>query len=190
MRIGPILCLALIGATMAEPLVVETRQITPLAYDAGEVRIIATSAQTEGRSGTVEALEMPGFRTPWHRHDGADEYFYVLEGVLTMRVGDRQYELPAGSFAFVPKGTPHGQANTGKVPVRVLITFAPGGFEQFFLDRVKLAETVKPGDPDFVPRMMALSGRYPQWITQMGRWDPAVKPVSSAPSAPSAPKIP
>lgn len=180
-RTSSFACVALICAPVAEeatiaPIAVDTAKLESQAYDGGRVKMIASSAQTGGRSSTVEVVEMPGYRTPWHRHDGADESFYVLEGVLTIRLGNQQYDLPAGSFAFVPKGTPHGQANTGTVPVRVLITFSPGGFEQFFVDRVKLAETVKPGDPDFGPRMYELSGRYPQWITQMGRWDPAVKP--------------
>jgi mannose-6-phosphate isomerase-like protein (cupin superfamily) len=40
--------------------------------------------------------------------------FYVLEGTLTMRLGDETTELPAGSFVCVPPGVVHTFSNPGE----------------------------------------------------------------------------
>ena len=48
-----------------------------------------------------------GEGSPWHVHPDEDEWFYVLEGEFTFYVGETRLSLPAGSFAFGPKGVPH-----------------------------------------------------------------------------------
>ena len=72
-----------------------------------------------------------------------------MEGVLTVKINDKTVDYPAGSYVLIPRGTPHAQENRGKVPIRVLLTMTPGGFEQSFTDRAELFKTVKPDDPDF-----------------------------------------
>lgn len=121
----------------------------PITYDAGTVRFLATSEDTNGAWSLVELIEMPGYKTRFHRHIYTDEAFYVLEGVLTAKIGDKTYELPAGSYILIPHGTPHAQGNLGKVPVRVLLTMTPAGFEESFRDRAELTKTTKPDDPNF-----------------------------------------
>jgi uncharacterized cupin superfamily protein len=39
---------------------------------------------------------------PPHRHKRLHDMFYVLDGVLTMRLGDETHEVRAGTFACVP----------------------------------------------------------------------------------------
>src|SRR5688500_5968485 len=55
-----------------------------LEYDAGTVRFLASSEETAGAWSLVEVKEIPGYKTPLHRHNSTDEAFYVLEGVLTV----------------------------------------------------------------------------------------------------------
>jgi mannose-6-phosphate isomerase-like protein (cupin superfamily) len=43
----------------------------------------------------------------WHSHAEADEFFFVVEGVLRMHFRDRAEDVPAGSLIIVPKGTEH-----------------------------------------------------------------------------------
>jgi mannose-6-phosphate isomerase-like protein (cupin superfamily) len=43
----------------------------------------------------------------WHSHADADEFFFVVEGVLRMHFRDRFEDVPAGSLIIVPKGTEH-----------------------------------------------------------------------------------
>jgi mannose-6-phosphate isomerase-like protein (cupin superfamily) len=45
-----------------------------------------------------------------------DEAWYVLEGTLRFRIGDREIEAHAGTAVFGPRGVPHTYANRGPVP--------------------------------------------------------------------------
>ncbi|MGI8732857.1 MAG: hypothetical protein ACR2LM_06100 [Pyrinomonadaceae bacterium] len=53
-----------------------------LVYDAGTVRFLASSEDTNGAWSLVQVKEMPGYKTNLHRHNTTDEAFYVLEGVF------------------------------------------------------------------------------------------------------------
>jgi mannose-6-phosphate isomerase-like protein (cupin superfamily) len=63
----------------------------------------------------------PRFIAPLHLHRSDDEAWYVLEGVLRVRVGNDHVELPAGSGVLVPRGTPHTYWNPGQDRVRYLL---------------------------------------------------------------------
>jgi mannose-6-phosphate isomerase-like protein (cupin superfamily) len=142
-----------------------------LPYDAGALRMLASSADTKGAWSLVELKEMPGYHTNLHRHNHTDEAFYVLEGTLTVKINDQTLDYPAGSFVLIPRGTPHAQGNRGKVPVRVLLTMTPGGFERSFLDRAELFKTVKPGDPDFRKRRDEVTKRSGVDVERLAMWD-------------------
>jgi len=88
-------------------------------------------ADTDGRFGLLEILVKPGDGSPWHVHPDEDEWFYVLDGQLTIYVGDTRLDLGAGGFAFGPKGVPHTFIGAGDRPARALIGFAPMQFEGF-----------------------------------------------------------
>jgi quercetin dioxygenase-like cupin family protein len=137
-------------------------EIDTFAYDAGTVRFLASSEDTQGAWSLLEVMEMPGYKTNLHRHNHTDEAFYVLEGKLTTRINDTISEYPAGSYILIPRGTPHAQGNRGHVPARILLTMTPGGFEQSFKDRVALFKTMKPDDPDFRKKRKenAVKGNY------------------------------
>jgi quercetin dioxygenase-like cupin family protein len=140
-----------------------------LPYDAGKVKFIASSEDTNGAWAVVELTEMPGYKTTWHRHNDLEEAYYVLEGVWTVKIADRTYEFPAGSYALIPRGTPHGQGNFTDKPVRLLLTVTPGGLERFFRDRVELFRTVKPGSPELQKRLTELRRKYTEIISPT--WD-------------------
>jgi quercetin dioxygenase-like cupin family protein len=68
---------------------------------------------------------------PPHIHHLEEEQFYVLEGQLTYSVGDQTFQVNAGDFIHIPRGTVHSFKN-GPRPSRLLATFAPAGIEGFF----------------------------------------------------------
>src|SRR5215210_4156799 len=80
-----------------------------LTYDAGTARFLVSSEETHGAWSLVELKEMTGYHTNLHRHNHTDEAFYVLEGVLTVNLGDNVSDYPAGSYVLIPRGTPHAQ---------------------------------------------------------------------------------
>src|SRR5439155_6855967 len=65
-----------------------------------------TSSRTTGsrRSGPSRP---GGDSPPLHVHRTEDELFHVLDGMLTLRVGDDLIELAAGATALAPKAVPH-----------------------------------------------------------------------------------
>ena len=51
--------------------------------------------------------------------------FYVVEGNYEFTAGDRHFDAPPGTFAFVPKGIAHTYRNAGDLPARLLYWFIP-----------------------------------------------------------------
>jgi quercetin dioxygenase-like cupin family protein len=86
---------------------------------------------TGGRYGLLEIVVPKGLGSPYHVHPEEDEWFYVLEGEITFYVGETRLSLPAGSFAFGPKGVPHTFFGQSVEPARALVGFQPMRFEGF-----------------------------------------------------------
>ncbi len=108
----------------------------------------ASGSDTGERLAVVESAPAPGAPgLAMHRHPRTDEALYVLEGAVTVRVGDRTVHAPAGSFVFVPRGTGHMFWNPGPAPARVLVIFAPAGVERF-LEETAEAFAAARGSPD------------------------------------------
>lgn len=43
----------------------------------------------------------------WHKHDSEDEFFYVVNGSVTIQLRDKDVVLNPGEFLIVPKGIEH-----------------------------------------------------------------------------------
>ena len=56
----------------------------------------------------------------------------MLEGEVTVRVGDRTVSAAPGSFVMIPRGTVHTFAKAGDTPAKLLVIISPPGFERFF----------------------------------------------------------
>lgn len=67
-----------------------------------------------------------------HVHHGHDEYFYVLDGELTLHHGDGEVTAGPGHLLAALRGTPHGFRNAGAVPARALCLYTPAGYEDYF----------------------------------------------------------
>lgn len=63
----------------------------------------------------------PRLIAPLHVHHRDDEAWYVLEGLLRVRVGDSEVEAACGSGVFVPRGAPHTFWNPGPGRLRYLL---------------------------------------------------------------------
>ena len=96
--------------------------------------------QTGGRLTAIENEIAPGDGPPLHTHTHEDESWYVIEGELRFKLGDELSHAPAGSFVFVPRGTPHCFQNVGASPARILVIFNPSGMERFFDRFAELTE--------------------------------------------------
>jgi len=99
------------------------------------VTIKATGEETGDSFYLGEAVAAPGFPgPPAHVHERLHDMFYVLDGTLTMRLGEKKIELAAGSFVCVPPGVVHTFSNPGDSPVRFLNFNTPAGWENYMRD--------------------------------------------------------
>ncbi len=67
-----------------------------------------------------------------HIHMEHDEYFYVLQGELTLHNGDGEITAGPGHLLAAVRGTPHGFRNAGPQLVRALCLYTPAGYEGYF----------------------------------------------------------
>ena len=91
-------------------------------------QVRASAADTAGRYTLVEVTAPAGLAAPLHVHHTEDEGFYVLEGSVTVVVGDDTVDLTAGGHAFGPRDVPH-RFTVGPDGARMLWVLTPGGFE-------------------------------------------------------------
>jgi quercetin dioxygenase-like cupin family protein len=129
--------------------------------DEGEARwwfgalavIKATAADTGGQLAIVEVTEPPGAESPLHVHHREDEAFWILEGDVTLQVGDATIEASAGDYAFGPRDVPHSY-RVGDAGCRMLFICTPGGFEGLVRDMSEPAQArTLPPPSDKAPDM-------------------------------------
>jgi quercetin dioxygenase-like cupin family protein len=97
------------------------------------------SSASNGRLSVVELVTPPGGGPPpLHAHP-PDEVFTVVEGSVTLFVGDplapERKELVQGDIAHVRGGVAHTFRNFSEQSARMLLTFTPGEMmERFFVE--------------------------------------------------------
>lgn len=121
----------------------QNRELKPLAVarEEGEARwwfgalavIKATAADTGGQACIIEVTEPPGAEGPLHTHHREDEAFWILEGDVTLQIGDMIIEAHTGDYAFGPRDVPH-RYTVGAAGCRMLFICTPGGFEGLVRD--------------------------------------------------------
>jgi mannose-6-phosphate isomerase-like protein (cupin superfamily) len=94
----------------------------------------------------------PVYQAPLHEHP-ADEAWYVLEGMLAVRVGEEVHEIPAGGAVIVPGGTAHTFWNPRPDPARYLLVM---GARTFAL--IQAIHATDDRSPDRMRRLYAAHG--------------------------------
>ncbi|MFC7258664.1 cupin domain-containing protein [Streptomyces lutosisoli] len=130
-----------------------------------------------------EAEVGPGFDVGAHFHDEAEELFYIVDGELDLlafeprirTAGDWQtWESESGqkvvrggpgSLMYVPSGCPHGFANPGSTPARMLFLAAPAGHEHYIQEIADILDA--PGPPDVAAIAQVRSRHGIHQLTQM-----------------------
>lgn len=93
----------------------------------------ALSAWTGGAYEMHEQPLRPGVLVPPHIHAHQDQVSYVVTGTLGFLVGGEEFEAPAGSFIWRPRGIMHALWNAASRPARMLEISSPGmEIEKFF----------------------------------------------------------
>ena len=88
----------------------------------------ASRLSTAGGLTLIESHTRGG--APMHIHSREDEYFYVLEGSITVKCGDDTFKAGPRSFVFLPRGIPHSWDVDSGTATLLMMT-APAGLEEF-----------------------------------------------------------
>jgi quercetin dioxygenase-like cupin family protein len=117
------------------PTTLRTADTSKTVAVVGDVyRILADGNDTLGHHAMIDAIVPPGGGPPPHIHRREEESFYILEGEITFFIDGQRIVATAGQFANVSSGTLHAFKNESDRPARMLITVAPAGLEQMFLE--------------------------------------------------------
>jgi mannose-6-phosphate isomerase-like protein (cupin superfamily) len=119
-----------------------------------EIRVLSTTADCAGAS-SFEFRALPGFDTGSHIHSRIEELFYVLDGQMELRAGDRIIHGGPGTFVCVPAGVPHAFANRGESPARLLLVCSPAGHERYFEELAAILAREGPPDPEAIGALRA-----------------------------------
>lgn len=80
-----------------------------------------------------------------HSHE-EDDIFYVIEGTMSVLLGDRWIDAPKGSFVLAPRGVTHDFENRSSRRAGVLNFSIPGDFENHMKAIVEYFVENPPGD--------------------------------------------
>jgi mannose-6-phosphate isomerase-like protein (cupin superfamily) len=129
-----------------------------IAVGASGALFKAEGSEGDGTLCLLETTLAPGFPGPvLHRHEHLVDTFYVLDGTLTLHLGDHEVEAGTGAYAFVPPGVAHTFSNRSEGIVRFLNVMAPGGLEQYLRE---VAAATTPGEPPDPALMATTASRY------------------------------
>ena len=87
---------------------------------------------TNGVIAIVEHPVAPRTLVPPHVHEDHDEWSYILEGRIGVRVGDDEFFAETGSYVLKPRHLPHTFWNPDDRPARILEIITPSGLEEMF----------------------------------------------------------
>jgi quercetin dioxygenase-like cupin family protein len=117
----------------------------------GELAIIHTSGkETNGAYCIIELHATKEGSPPWHVHHREDEGFFVIEGELTLYVGDKTHKARPGDYFMAPKGIPHTYSVDSPGNARILMICSPAGFENCVRAMSTPATSLEPPDPEAV----------------------------------------
>lgn len=116
----------------------------------GRYTVQAGAQQTDGRLCHLLVREPRGSAPPLHIHRDADETWYVIDGHLTIFVGDEKFEAGPGDFVFGPKGHPHSYLVRSEY-AEFLATFTPAGSAEGFFAEIGIPVVAGQPHPGTVP---------------------------------------
>jgi mannose-6-phosphate isomerase-like protein (cupin superfamily) len=116
-------------------------------YPMGRIAAIfkADGTETRGRYSISEWWLEPRTQGPGAHSHPEDDVFFVIEGTMSILVGETWIVAPQGSFVLVPGGVTHDFENRGATRAGVLNLSIPGDFEQ---DMPEIAKWFVEHPPD------------------------------------------
>jgi len=101
-------------------------------WKTGRMTVKAGGAESAQAFAQIEVDGPRGDATPRHLHHNEDETFYLLEGEMTLFVGDERIDLHPGDYCFAARGIAHAHIIRSE-RARFLTTISPAGIEELFV---------------------------------------------------------
>jgi quercetin dioxygenase-like cupin family protein len=141
-----------------EALIIEASAGKAVSLRGTRVAYLAAGERPSGGPTMLEFTTAPGFSTGDHIHSSIEEAFYVVEGEMQIRAGDRTLRARPGDFVLIPPGIPHGFGNPTGEAAKLLLVISPANrHERYFEELAQLLAT--PGPPN-VDAIGVLRQRY------------------------------
>jgi quercetin dioxygenase-like cupin family protein len=101
----------------------------------GQTTLVKLAGSDTGGNAAVFHLTVPPMSgPPLHRHSREDEWFYVLQGSITVEIDGARCVLKPGGSAFALRGTVHAFQNFTSETGMILVMTTPGTeFNKFFV---------------------------------------------------------
>jgi quercetin dioxygenase-like cupin family protein len=110
------------------------------------MRVLADHDATAGQLSLIEQRADRGFSPPAHVHRNEDHLLYLIEGEVTVRLGDDERVIRPGEIAWLPRGTVH-TFRIDSDQARLLEITTPAGFERFHVELGEPAVELRVPDP-------------------------------------------
>ena len=69
---------------------------------------------------------------PLHLHHFQEETIHVLKGRYKIRIGEENFIVDEGGFAYLPSKVPHAFLNLTDEPGEIIVVYTPGGGHKFY----------------------------------------------------------
>ena len=133
-------------------------------YIAHTFSFLSTAKDTGGVFSLTHCYFRKGFTAPPHYHTLEDESFYMLEGEIDFHIGEKKVKASAGQFIVLPRNIPH-HFDLVTDTAKALMLITPGGFETFFREFGRPAETLDlPPVPTTNPRKEMFQAMHDRMI--------------------------
>lgn len=118
---------------------------------------IKWKSQDSANQMTVITVDAPaGSMVAPHMHLAEEESYYMLEGSITVQVGDRETVVQSGDFVHIPAGIVHGYRNESNQPAKFLAWVVGGALDQFFLTMGEQIRSL----PEDLPKLPPILQHY------------------------------
>jgi oxalate decarboxylase/phosphoglucose isomerase-like protein (cupin superfamily) len=110
---------------------VQPGNVETFSFDWGTMKWFVSPVTIPGAANSQgEVIINPGQGHVRHQHEHADELIYVISGSGVQTVGDEEFAITEGDMVYIPMATWHSTMNGTWRPLRLIVTYTPGGEEQ------------------------------------------------------------
>lgn len=114
------------------------------------IRFIVDASDSNDTHTVIEVTVPPGSQMPVpHSHDGFEETFLGMHGVVSVAIDRQAYSLGPGDAVCVKRGQVHGFRNDSEDTIRFVAIAAPGIFGRPYFEEMAAAfASFGDGPPD------------------------------------------